>query len=136
MRADHITRHQVRRELHAAEIELHDRPDGAHQGGLAQARQPFKQDVAATEQANEHELVQFLAAQQAAVHLLANLPGDLGGRIQLSRLEQGGVFTHGHFAMWTYVRIITTGCTCFLKYIISMVVIYFSMGLTVAVRAS
>ncbi len=85
MRAKHITRHEVGRELDALEIQLEDLADGADERGFAEAGQAFKQDVAAAQDADEHKAMKLLATEQNAVELFQSFAHQLGGRLQFFR---------------------------------------------------
>jgi len=52
--AEDVGRHQIRRELHAVELQVQHRAEGADQHGLAQAGHAFEQRMAADEQAGQH----------------------------------------------------------------------------------
>ena len=74
--AENIRRHQVRRELHAGELQVEHLSQRADQERLAQPRHSFEQHVAADEQASKHplnhveltELSTHLQGQLVAVH--------------------------------------------------------------------
>ncbi len=53
LRADHVRRQQVRRELNAVKLQLQRPRDGADRERLRQPRHAFKQNVAVGEEADE-----------------------------------------------------------------------------------
>ena len=55
VRAENVAGHKVGRELDALEIELEDLADGADERGFAEAGQTFQQNMAARENADQHE---------------------------------------------------------------------------------
>ncbi|MNL34172.1 hypothetical protein D3C87_1561320 [compost metagenome] len=54
--AQDVAGHQVRRELHPAELQLQRLAQRTHQQGLAQARNPFQQAVPARQKADQQLL--------------------------------------------------------------------------------
>ena len=67
--AQDVGGHQVGRELDAAVLQLQRASDGAHQQGLAQARQAFEQDVAARQQRDGDAAHDQVLADDDARHL-------------------------------------------------------------------
>jgi hypothetical protein len=54
VRAEHVARHQIGRELDAREAQVEARGEGAHEQRLAQARRAFQQHVPSGEQPDQH----------------------------------------------------------------------------------
>ncbi len=86
VRAQNIAGHEVGRELDAFEIKLENLADGADERGFAEAGQAFQQNVAATQNADEHKPMQFLAPKQNKIKLLQSFAREFGGRLQFFRL--------------------------------------------------
>ncbi len=74
--AGDVRRHQVRRELDAAERKVQRIPNGAHESGLAESRHAFEQDVAASEEGDQHLVDDFVLADDHAL----DFPLDRGGK--------------------------------------------------------
>ena len=89
VRAEDVAGHQVRRELDAAELESEDLPQGLDHRRFSHAGQPFQQDVAAAEDARQHQAVQGAAAQEDLVHLREHPAGQGHGGRHFFRLQQG-----------------------------------------------
>ncbi len=89
MRSENIARHQVGGELHPLEVELQQLTKGFDQGGFADARLPFEQQMTACENPDQDESVQVATPQQNAVEFGQNLSGHLHHGLQFFRLKQG-----------------------------------------------
>jgi hypothetical protein len=94
VRSEHISGHQVGRELDALEVQLEDFTDRFDQGGLAEPRQTFEQHVALAQNADEHHSVKILSAKQNPVELLKDTAGKVGRRFEFFWFENGNWIAH------------------------------------------
>ena len=82
-RADHVGRHQVRRELDARIFQRHGLRQRAHQHGFPKARRALQQHVPAGQQGDQHALDHFRLAHDGLGNFAADLRHFFGEKFRL-----------------------------------------------------
>ena len=105
--ADDVARHQVRRELDAAEIERERLTERTHEQGLTETGHAFEQAVAAGEQADQ-KLLDHVALTDD------DLSDRFAQRAEFAELMLDGLFGDGVVHWLIFLSIAVFGCVFFL----------------------
>jgi hypothetical protein len=86
--AEHVARHQIRRELDTAELQRQARGESASDQRLGRSRHAFEQNMAAGEETRQHQVDDLVLADDC----LADFPADpLSDRANVLNVHQGSL---------------------------------------------